>query len=181
VPQRRRVRFVVLPLFILTLITSGSLFINNFQKIHDTSLQQRVNFVASQLRAPGDPSTVATSSLGDAQTMRFEIQQALQQGVSTQQVVNLMVAQYGSSVLATPPFRGFGQLVWIAPWFVLALLFALGGLFLRRDRKNALGSVLGANLPEGSLQAPIIDPLKSMPTEQGIVSPVVEERLRDYL
>jgi len=181
VQQHRRIQVVVLPLVILMLITAGSLLVNHLQTSRVSTLQQRVIFVASQVRAPGDPSTVATSSLGDAQNMRFEIEQGLQKGLSTQQVLNLMVAEYGSSVLATPPFRGFGQLVWIAPWFVLAVLLGAVWFFLHRISNDESVLQRRTEFLELSLEAQTQDPGRSIPSDQETVSTAVEERLRDYL
>ncbi|MBX5437144.1 MAG: cytochrome c-type biogenesis protein CcmH [Alicyclobacillaceae bacterium] len=82
-----------------------------------STLQSQVLAVASQLRAPGDHNTmtVATSSLPQAQHMRYEIQQALLAGETADDVKRMMVQEYGVGVLAAPPVRGWGSLVWVLP------------------------------------------------------------------
>lgn len=160
----RRTQWVLWLLFFLIGFTViAALIIHHLQSAQTSTFQEKVNAVASQLRAPGDPSTVAVSSLGNAQTMRFEIERDLEQGMSTQQVLTAMVQKYGDGVLATPRFNGFGKLVWVMPWFMLGILAVGVILFLRKVvRANSVRS--GENAGTQS-------------TADGPVA----ERLRDYL
>lgn len=135
--EKNRMRLIVwLTVLLVVLLFAAALVIHRLQSAQVSTLQQKVNTVASQLRAPGDPSTVAVSALGNAQTMRFEIEQDLKKGMSTQQVLNLMVQEYGEAVLATPRFSGFGQAAWVMPWLALGLLGAGVFLFLRKVVKG---------------------------------------------
>lgn len=170
----RRIQSVVGLLFLLVVVTViATLIIHRLQNDQTPTMQQQVNAVASQLRAPGDPSTVAVSSLGNAQTMRFEIEQDLQRGMSTQQVLNQMVKEYGEGVLATPGFNGFGKVVWVMPWLALAIL-ALGVVWFLRNVVKVNSRTGGEN--ENPRQDS--EPLK---VSVDAVDSSMAERLRDYL
>lgn len=47
--------------------------------------------------------------------LKQEIAAAVQQGRTDDQVLEAMGAKYGSTILLTPPFRGFDMLLWIVP------------------------------------------------------------------
>ena len=49
------------------------------------------------------------------------IEQALDRGESSGQIVAYFVSQYGDSVLSTPPKEGFNLLAWIIPFAALIL------------------------------------------------------------
>lgn len=171
--ENRMRRVVWLMVLLVVVLFIAALVIHRLQSAQVSTLQQKVNTVASQLRAPGDPSTVAVSSLGNAQTMRFEIEQDLQKGMSTQQVLNLMVQQYGEGVLATPRFSGFGEAVWIMPWLALTLLGA-GVLFFLRKVVKARRSDREGEQDVRPLDSPLL-------RTHSDTDHRVAERLKDYL
>ena len=47
--------------------------------------------------------------------LKEEIATAIQQGKTDEQVLEAIGARHGSTILLTPPFRGFDMLLWIVP------------------------------------------------------------------
>lgn len=76
--------------------------------------------------------TVAESNAPLAQQMREVIRERLQRGETRQQILEFFVAQFGENVLAAPPKRGAGLVLWAAP--VLAFVVGIAALtvYLRR-------------------------------------------------
>jgi cytochrome c-type biogenesis protein CcmH/NrfF len=165
---RSSIPWVVVSLLLVLLISTVVVY-HHHQK--HLSLAQRALTIESQLRAPGDPATVAESPLGVAQNMKYQVSQLLKKGLTNQQVLTDMEQAYGSSVLAAPKFSGFGSIAWIAPWFVLALIGSGVLIFLRKT------TLFGVNK-----SAPTADIIgSSLPQTDAQVSAGVEEKLKDYL
>jgi len=146
------------------------------QVLTSATLQERVQVIATQLRAPGDHNsmTVATSPNVTAQHMRYEIQSALLQGMSSSQVLQEMTSEYGQQVLAAPSFFGFGSLVWVLPWMIVAGIFLIAILFLR---KSSAAVTLTHKTSETSKVTSVThDGVDAMVTKQQI-----EDRLKDFL
>ncbi|HEV8354239.1 MAG TPA: cytochrome c-type biogenesis protein [bacterium] len=98
------------------------------------SLEDQVYAIARELMCPVcSGQTVAESNSQLAQQMRDEIRMRLQRGESREQIIAFFVGQFGESVLATPPRRGVGLLVWITP----LIIFVLGAVILIRFLQNA--------------------------------------------
>ncbi|MCL6548758.1 MAG: cytochrome c-type biogenesis protein CcmH [Alicyclobacillus sp.] len=118
------------------------------------SLQSQVLAIAAQLRAPGDHNTmtVATSSLPQAQHMRYEIQQYLLAGRSPEAVKRLLVQEYGPQILAAPAWRGWGGIAWVAPWAVLAAILVAAATYVRRHalRSGAMAGGEPKSHPDGA-------------------------------
>ena len=66
-----------------------------------------------------------------AKDLRRETYEMLQQGKSSQEVVDFMVARYGDFVLYRPQFKASTYLLWIGPFGLLLLVMYL---FVRRLR-----------------------------------------------
>lgn len=126
---------------------------------HTSTLDQRVQDVASQLKCPVcQGESVADSPSEIAQQMRAVIRQQLQSGKSEQEVISYFESRYGQQIVWSPPMQGFTLLAWLVP---IALL--LGGAFLLffvlRDwhsmaasTQNAEGDTDLANIDEADLQ-----------------------------
>lgn len=111
------------------------------QQIHYNNLTsaQKVEVICEDLRAPGDPSTVAQSSFGLAYEIRQQVATDLQNGMTKDQILSAMVSRYGDSVLAVPRFQGFGVMTWFAP-LAVALLVLWGVFsFIRRSARTKPG------------------------------------------
>ncbi|MDR7500359.1 MAG: cytochrome c-type biogenesis protein CcmH, partial [Armatimonadota bacterium] len=72
--------------------------------------------------------TVAESNATLAVQMRAEIRARLQRGETREQILDYFVSQFGESVLAAPPKRGAGLVLWLTP----VAAFAVGILVLVR-------------------------------------------------
>ncbi len=79
------------------------------------------------------------------EAMTTLIEQKIAQGQSEEQITQLLVAQYGEQVLASPPKRGFNLLAWVTPF---AVILAGGGLiylsikrWVRRGKRSQTSAV----------------------------------------
>ncbi|MGB2953260.1 MAG: cytochrome c-type biogenesis protein [Gaiellaceae bacterium] len=61
------------------------------------------------------PETLAQSDAPVAQRMKQQISRWIAQGDTKSQIENKLVANFGESVLAAPPKKGFNLLVWWLP------------------------------------------------------------------
>lgn len=96
-------------------------------------LDAQVLHIASQVRCPVcDGETAAESQAAPSVEIRAQIRQELQQGMKPSQILNRLVADYGSSILEKPPAKGLGLLVWVLPFVGVAAMAAGLGLVLRR-------------------------------------------------
>ncbi len=73
-----------------------------------------------------------------AKDLRRETYEMLQQGKSSQEVIDFMVARYGDFVLYRPQFKASTYLLWIGPFGLLLLVLYL---FVRRLRAREESSV----------------------------------------
>jgi cytochrome c-type biogenesis protein CcmH len=86
------------------------------------------------------------SSSAFADGMRAELQRMHRQGLTEQQVLDRMVAQFGEEVLAAPPKRGFDLLAWLVPAAVLlagASVASVLALLWARSRRDGPGPPAG--------------------------------------
>lgn len=80
------------------------------------------------------PLEVAVSPAADQE--RQFISSLIAQGDTVAQIKAKLVAQYGDTVLALPPDRGFNLVVYLIPILVVVLALALVALLLPRWRRN---------------------------------------------
>lgn len=100
------------------------------------TIEARVFDIARQLRCPICVSeSVAASSSQIAVTMREEIQELVQAGLTDQEILASFTESYGDWVLLEPPRRGLHLLVWLLPAVVavVGLIMLVG--FMRRSVK----------------------------------------------
>ncbi len=99
----------------------------------------RVYEIANKLRCPICVSeSVAASSAEISVTMRGEIREYLQAGLTEQQILDEFTASYGDWVLLEPPRRGLHLLVWLLPAVVaVAGAIMLYGFMRRSTRAGA--------------------------------------------
>jgi cytochrome c-type biogenesis protein CcmH len=84
------------------------------------ALDERVRVVASRLMCPVcEGRTVAESTSQLAAQMRALIRERLARGDTEEEVVQYFVDRYGPSVLAAPPARGLGLVLWVVPALVV--------------------------------------------------------------
>ncbi|HWG54907.1 MAG TPA: cytochrome c-type biogenesis protein CcmH [Gaiellaceae bacterium] len=81
----------------------------------------------SELVCPVCESTLDTSNAPIAQRMKAVIRQRIAEGRTKSEIKAEFVEQFGTSVLATPPKRGFDLLAWVFPLVGAALAVAVVG------------------------------------------------------
>jgi len=57
-------------------------------------------------------------------SLKHELVDAIQQGTTDEQILELMSARHGAAILLTPPFKGFNRMLWIVPITLSLLAFA---------------------------------------------------------
>ncbi|MDR7484813.1 MAG: cytochrome c-type biogenesis protein CcmH [Armatimonadota bacterium] len=93
------------------------------------TLEDQVHSIARDLMCPVCAGqTVAESNSQLAEQMRQIIRERLQAGQTREEIVAYFIAQFGEGVLAAPPPRGSGLVLWLS----LPAALILGALILRR-------------------------------------------------
>lgn len=99
------------------------------------TLDDQVYAIAKELMCPVcGGQTVAESGAQLAAQMRDVIRARLQQGQTREEIIDYFVAQFGEGILAAPPRRGGGLLVWLVPPVALGI----GAIVLRRFVRRSL-------------------------------------------
>lgn len=110
----------------------------------------QVQTIAKQLNCP----TCAGRNLADCPTdtcmqWKQEIRTQLQQGKSTQEVIDYFQTRFGPSVLQEPPKEGALLVVWVLPVIGLAALAIGATIVLRRiGRPKVVATGAGQPAPE---------------------------------
>ena len=74
-----------------------------------------VNELENDVMCPVCGTTLAQSDSAAAKQIEREIQIRIRAGWTKTQIENLLVQQYGESILASPPKHGFNLLAWLLP------------------------------------------------------------------
>ena len=69
-----------------------------------------------------------------ADEIKQAIRKLLAEGKTSEQILDIYVAQYGDRILAEPPARGFSRLIYVAPWVFLVASVGLVIVVIRRLR-----------------------------------------------
>jgi len=69
-----------------------------------------------------------------ADDIKQTIRTLLAEGKTSEQILDIYVAQYGDRILAEPPARGFSRLIYVAPWVFLVASVGLVIVVIRRLR-----------------------------------------------
>ena len=86
----------------------------------------------SELVCPVCESTLDTSNAPVALRMKAFIRERIAAGDSKEEIKRQLVADFGESVLAAPPKRGFGLLAWLLPLLALAVAAPVVGVLVWR-------------------------------------------------
>ena len=112
----------------------------------DPALEARVMVIAEELRClVCQNETIAASHADLAVDLRKQIRLKLTQGQSDQQILDFMVERYGDFVLYRPPLKTTTVLLWVGPFALLALAFAVLAVNIRRRRSAAQPAALTAD------------------------------------
>jgi cytochrome c-type biogenesis protein CcmH len=104
----------------------------------DPVLEKRVMALAEELRClVCQNQTLADSNAPLAEDLRNQVREKMRQGKSDREVVDFLVERYGDFVLYRPPFKATTMLLWLGPFLLLALGFAV---LLRRVRQRRQGT-----------------------------------------
>ena len=98
-----------------------------------------------------EPLEVAQSPQADSE--RAYIRGLIAQGETKSQILDNLVAQYGTAVLGKPPAHGFNLTVYVIPVAILALGAAILAYTLPRWRRRTRAAAR-----EGAPTAPPVDP-----------------------
>lgn len=69
-----------------------------------------------------------------ADEIKQNVRKLLAEGKTSQQILDIYVAEYGDRILAEPPARGFSRLIYVAPWVFLFASVGLVVVVIRRLR-----------------------------------------------
>jgi cytochrome c-type biogenesis protein CcmH len=144
VPLWARVALPVVVAVVALVIGSGA-----FDATPPTAAQKAAAIEAG-VRCPSCTDlSVAQSDATTALAVRHEIEQMVAQGRSTAQVDQVLVSEYGETILLVPPDAGGVPILWLVPIVVgLGALGAVVLFFWRRTRQFA------ALTPEGPEREP---------------------------
>jgi len=100
----------------------------------DPALEKRVMTLAEELRClVCQNQTLADSNAPLAEDLRNQLREKMREGKSDKEVVDFLVERYGDFVLYRPPFKATTMLLWLGPFLLLVLGFAV---LLRRVRRR---------------------------------------------
>jgi cytochrome c-type biogenesis protein CcmH len=117
-------------LFVIALVTAGSAAAS---EQHPTLAE-----LEDELVCPTCKTTLAMSNAPVAERMRAFIRERIAAGDTKSEIKDKLVAQFGESVLAAPPARGFNLLAWLLPIAgALAAVVAVAFLARRWSRSRA--------------------------------------------
>jgi cytochrome c-type biogenesis protein CcmH len=130
--QRRKVTAAALGLWLMLAVLAPALLAqqpansdeDTYNRIQDKFICQcGCNYglrVCPHLQCPSAP------------VMRAAIREKLAAGLSEQQVIDAMVAQFGQAALAAPPAKGFNLSAWVMPFIALGVGLWLAVVVVRR-------------------------------------------------
>ncbi len=105
----------------------------------------------SELVCPVCDSTLDTSNAEIARRMKARIRERIAAGATKSEIKAEFVAEFGESVLADPPKRGFHLLAWVLPLVGGALALVAVGAVARQWRRSGAGG--GDDPPDVPLDA----------------------------
>ena len=106
-----------------------------------------VSEVAREVRCPTCNTPLDVSNAPVAQDMKAYIAARIERGETKQQIIDGLVDEFGTGVLATPPKSGFDLIAWLAPALVVALGLAAIPLMTRAWARRARTSTPEAPAP----------------------------------
>lgn len=153
---------------------------------HEQSpVERRVAALAAQIRCPVCQNLSVKDSPSEvARSFRARIRELVRAGKSDAEIKAFFVARYGDWILLSPPKRGIGLAVWLAPALLLGLGLAVAATSIVRwtrrgrelppapERLDAELEDLDAQLAEGELEPDDYELLRSRRLRQPPDAPV---------
>lgn len=97
----------------------------------------KVYDISNELMCPVcQGQTVAESNSQLALSMKEVVRIKVSEGKSKEEILDYFILQYGDTILAKPPIRGFNLLLWILPPGILVLSILLWVIRVKRNNKN---------------------------------------------
>ena len=102
--------------------------------IIDSNATNKVYDISNELMCPVcQGQTVAESNSKLALSMREVIKIKVSNGESKKEILNYFIGQYGETILAKPPIKGFSLLLWLTPPIILIITIII---WIRLVKKN---------------------------------------------
>lgn len=99
--------------------------------------ENKVYDISNELMCPVcQGQTVAESNSQLALSMKEVVRIKVSEGKSKEEILDYFILQYGDTILAKPPIRGFNLLLWILPPGILVLSILLWVIRVKRNNKN---------------------------------------------
>jgi cytochrome c-type biogenesis protein CcmH len=103
----------------------------------DEAVEQRMVAISEELRCLVCQNESLAGSRADlAQDLRQQIRELIKAGNSDQEIMDFMVGRYGDFVRYRPPLKPTTWLLWLGPFLLLAIAFAVLITYLRRRGKQ---------------------------------------------
>lgn len=108
-------------------------------QVTEDPVERQMLDIAKDLRCTVCQNQPVSESNADlAHDMRNIIREQIKAGKSREEIVQYFVDRYGDYVLMKPPKHGAGEVVWLAPLVLLALVGVSGFLYLRHRLRPSL-------------------------------------------
>ena len=123
----------------ITLFFLALIFLSCTNQIQQNDFQKRSHSLNKEIMCPVCPGESIDQSQNPlAVQMRSLVVEKIELGWTDGKIKDFFVSRYGPRVLLSPPFEGFGLVVWIIPPIILivsliVLAYVLRRMFLRKD------------------------------------------------
>jgi len=102
------------------------------------STSNRTAVLFAEVKCPScEDLSVAQSTAPSSLAVRQTIERLVADGKTNQQILDALVAVYGTTILLSPPTHGVALLVWIFPVVVAVTMLAVLVAMVRRSRRAA--------------------------------------------
>lgn len=105
--------------------------------LYNSVAENKVYDISNELMCPVcQGQTVAESNSQLALSMKEVVRIKVSEGKSKEEILDYFILQYGDTILAKPPIRGFNLLLWVLPPGILVLSILLWIIRVKRNNKN---------------------------------------------
>ena len=108
-----------------------------FSAFNNALSENKIYSISNELMCPVcQGQTVAESNSQLALSMKEVIKIKVSEGKSKEEILDYFVRQYGDTILAKPPIKGFGLLLWILPPAILILSILMWTIRVKKNNRN---------------------------------------------